>query len=511
MIDGRAGENVDTQLPSEVFETAVRAHGDAVLITDAQLDEPGPTIVFANPAFVRLTGYDLGSVTGRNPRFLQGMLTDRAVLDRLRYQLSRGRRFEGETINYRADGTAFVMSWTIDPVTDSGGSPTFFVAIQRDVTERRQLERFRIASQALAGDLDALSNGVTVKQALRRANDRIHRALDSMLLVGQAVVASRVARDWVVTPNGGDGQPLDLIRRHRQPAVLRRLDGSVGLVAPFPTGSVPGGLVVDGLDASSAGLVSLDHLVEFAALASRSLMAVAVMRERRREALAVQRVLRPQDELHLPKFDTAVRYLPSNRSERAGGDWYDAVDLGDRIRLVVGDVTGKGLRAAAEMGLIRAHLNALLTSRAALSDALADADAFCRQERLMATALLVDVDRHEGTVSAVSAGHPPPFIIEAGRARMLHLDPVPPLGAFSDGSVRALESHDVLAEAVLVTYTDGVIPDRQLGAAAGMELLCKTLEGAEPTPAALVDALVSNIAETRPDDIAVMAIARVGD
>ncbi|MEM1042918.1 MAG: PAS domain S-box protein [Bacteroidota bacterium] len=121
-----------------LLTSAVENARDSVVITDARLDEPGPEIVYANAAFTRLTGYTLAEVLGRNPRFLQGPETERAVLDRLRACLEAGESFSGETYNYRKDGTPFVMDWEIDAIRDSGGRVTHWVATQRDVTERRR-------------------------------------------------------------------------------------------------------------------------------------------------------------------------------------------------------------------------------------------------------------------------------------------------------------------------------------------------------------------------------------
>jgi len=68
-----------------------------------------------------MTGYSAEEVHGRDPRFLQGPATDRRVLDRLRTDLEAGRPFQGETINYRKDGTPFTMAWRIAAVRSPAG------------------------------------------------------------------------------------------------------------------------------------------------------------------------------------------------------------------------------------------------------------------------------------------------------------------------------------------------------------------------------------------------------
>lgn len=133
-----------------------------MVVTDAPLDPPGPRIVYVNRAFTRMTGYQPEEVVGQTPRLFQGPGTDRAVLDRMRRRLAEGRTFAGETVNYRKDGTAFVLAWTVSPIRDPQGTLVNWISTQHDVTERRRLERETLDISAreqrrIAGDLhDAL-------------------------------------------------------------------------------------------------------------------------------------------------------------------------------------------------------------------------------------------------------------------------------------------------------------------------------------------------------------------
>jgi diguanylate cyclase (GGDEF)-like protein/PAS domain S-box-containing protein len=112
---------------------------DAIIITEAALDEPGPRIVYANPAFCRMTGYTSDELVGKTPRILQGPRTDREVLDRLRDELDQNGSFLGRAINYRRDGSEFVMEWSISTLRGDDGEPEFYVAVQRDVTTFHRL------------------------------------------------------------------------------------------------------------------------------------------------------------------------------------------------------------------------------------------------------------------------------------------------------------------------------------------------------------------------------------
>jgi sigma-54 dependent transcriptional regulator, acetoin dehydrogenase operon transcriptional activator AcoR len=124
----------------KLLETAVAQAKEAVLITGAQLESPGPEILFVNPAFSEMTGYSQEEVLHKTPRILQGPKSDRAMLTELREALSRGEPFSGETINYRKDGSEYYVEWDITPIRSSGGQISHFLSIQRNVTARRLAE-----------------------------------------------------------------------------------------------------------------------------------------------------------------------------------------------------------------------------------------------------------------------------------------------------------------------------------------------------------------------------------
>ena len=126
---------------SKLLASALRDTSESVLITDASMELPGPNILYVNAAFTRMTGYEAHEVIGQSPRILHGPLTDRPVMERLKADLCAGRPFEGETTNYRKDGTVFLMQWRISSVLDDAGLTTHYVAVQRDVTEERKREQ----------------------------------------------------------------------------------------------------------------------------------------------------------------------------------------------------------------------------------------------------------------------------------------------------------------------------------------------------------------------------------
>jgi PAS domain S-box-containing protein len=101
---------------------------DSILITDAT--ENG-NIIYANPAFETLTGFDRTEVIGKTPRILQGTGTDEKVIARLSNALKSGGEFEGKAINHKKDGTPFIMYWRVLPIR-VGEEIKAWIAIQRE-------------------------------------------------------------------------------------------------------------------------------------------------------------------------------------------------------------------------------------------------------------------------------------------------------------------------------------------------------------------------------------------
>ncbi|BAU09725.1 multi-sensor hybrid histidine kinase [Leptolyngbya sp. NIES-3755] len=145
----------DLQVAEEAIQlllSAVQQSRDSIVITNAHLNSPGPEIVYVNPAFTEMTGYEAQEVLGKSPRMLQGKHTERAVLDALRRNISQGNPFHGEAINYHKDGSEFYVEWNITPIRNNQQKITHYVAIQRNISDRKRLEkeRERLLSQEQA-------------------------------------------------------------------------------------------------------------------------------------------------------------------------------------------------------------------------------------------------------------------------------------------------------------------------------------------------------------------------
>ncbi|MDZ7808301.1 MAG: PAS domain S-box protein [Gracilimonas sp.] len=124
-----------------LLEQAIKHDYDSILITDLDLEKPGPRIVYVNDGFTKMTGYTKEEAIGKTPRMLQGEKTDRHVLDRLKERLIEGQAFFGHTVNYKKDGSEFINQWDIHPLTNRNGEITHWVSYQRDITDRKETSK----------------------------------------------------------------------------------------------------------------------------------------------------------------------------------------------------------------------------------------------------------------------------------------------------------------------------------------------------------------------------------
>lgn len=486
----------------------------AACVTDAQLDEPGPRILYVNPAYCEMTGHTRDEVIGRNPRLMQGPLTDRGELDRLRADLTAGGSFSGETVNYRADGSPFIISWAIDPVRDPDGRITHFVATQQDVTRLRRAERLLDASTTIDR---------AVNEALTSASrdtsgddpglfdafaDSVTAALSIFAIVGSPAV--RVHGPDVGTVQVSDDPDatsiLDLVSDDATGGETGDTSW-IGRAVCTPTAAVTASVAITGLDADELAFLDdagLDTLADRIAVA---LEALSEYDTQRRTALRLQEDLLPA-RLDVTTVEWAARYRPGTDRTLVGGDWYDAIEIDTGTVLLVGDVAGSGLEAAATMGRLRFLTRGLLARTPTMSEALGIVDSMCATEDLFATLLAVRLDRGEPTATVCSAGHPPPVSVAAGQSpRIAPIDPGPPLGI---GSNRARpETRVALAtgDSVLL-FTDGVVERRGESIDDGLARLVTVVE-AGAGPEAICDTVLGSLGSHPADDVALLAATRI--
>lgn len=179
----------------------------------------------------------------------------------------------------------------------------------------------------------------------------------------------------------------------------------------------------------------------------------------------LQEALLPSTLPVLPRASIAAHYLVAGQEQAAGGDWFDAIPLGDgRIALIVGDVVGHGVAASAAMGQLRAVLAELLTAEPDLAQVLERTTAFAARNAALRAATLAVAVLHpaEGTLRYATCGHPPPLIVGAdGATRFLDGSRSGPLGT---GSAPILVTDKLESGELLLLYSDGLIerPDRTI-------------------------------------------------
>ncbi len=132
------GERRRTTESLRLLQAAVEQSSESVIITTSEISLPGPEIIFVNPAFTALTGYSREEVMGKTPRITQGQKTERSVLDGVRANLIKGDEFHFEAVNYRKDGSDFIMSTQISPIRSEDGKLTHFICFQCDGTDSKR-------------------------------------------------------------------------------------------------------------------------------------------------------------------------------------------------------------------------------------------------------------------------------------------------------------------------------------------------------------------------------------
>jgi len=272
-----------------LLATAVARLNDIVLITEAEpLDDPGPRIVFVNDAYERRTGYTREEAIGNTPRMLQGPKTQRAELDRIRAALTTWQPVRAELINYTKAGDEFWLELDIVPVADENGWYTHWIAIERDITDRKLVEAARETMEAqlrelqkmeaigtLAGGIAHDFNNIIATmlgnaELARRHLDHEHAATQS---IEEIMKAGRRARELVQ-------QILTFSRRQATAMAPTALGPIVEEVARMLSANLSANIHIEVRVAANAPLVRADSTQMMQVLMNLGTNAIQAMRGR---------------------------------------------------------------------------------------------------------------------------------------------------------------------------------------------------------------------------------------
>ncbi|WP_392959150.1 SpoIIE family protein phosphatase [Streptomyces sp. LN245] len=255
-----------------------------------------------------------------------------------------------------------------------------------------------------------------------------------------------------------------------------------------------------------------DDVVLAGELATRAAVAIDNARwfqSVRNTAVTLQRSLLPQHPPRLTGLEVASRYQPAQATSEVGGDWYDAIPLADdRTALVVGDVMGNGIDAAATMGRLRTATCAYADLDLDPGDVLQHLDKItCDLEHYIVTCIYAVYDPHSGQCRIANAGHMPPALVRSGAApELLDLPSGAPLGvggiSFETTTV-GFNPNDLL-----VLYTDGLVETRLHPIDDRLNVLLSFLDEADRPLEEICDLLLYGLRNSDDHDDVALLVAR---
>ena len=456
--------------------------GAAVVVTDRQ-----GNLLYANPFAVALFGFpaDAAKLLGRPILTLGFTGGDAGKVAELARQVLRGSAGDGTFAVIRADASRVFVRAQAMPLRHPSGSVEGIVIIAREATRRSsRRERDRIALLERVGD--QLSGSLELSMTLRHVAESLvpqfadHCIID--LVQGDKLIRRSQfhAAGWTPPPGSwaGVGDPVVLSRRallpggdvpagHRPGGEPGRRAAAPGAQPGQPGGRRGGGAGLGrggaaGRPRQALGVMSLalsrltpreekyydaDDRDFLGAVASRVAVAIdnaLLFEEERRTALAFQTSLLPQQMPKLDGLEVACRYIPAKPLEthgqgiqtQVGGDWYDIIPLSaGRVGFVIGDVEGRGARAAAVMGQLRAALRAFAQDDKSPEEILRKLDDWCRTlgpkapedgaeplDPPTVSCTYLVYDPWSRTLSFANAGHDAPLLISAGEVGELEME-----------------------------------------------------------------------------------------
>ncbi|HEY1626927.1 MAG TPA: SpoIIE family protein phosphatase [Streptosporangiaceae bacterium] len=471
---------------------------------------------------------DAAAMAGQ-PVVSLGLVADADLrqVEEMTEQVLRGRSWEGTFETTRGDGTHALIRVIAVPLRHPGGDIDGTVLLAREISQRAgRSEEDRIAllervGERLAGSLEI---GATLRHVAELLVPQFadHCFID--LFQGDVLVrrVQRHASDWMPPPGtwAENGQQIHYPEGHfcqramaELDTVVRELDAGDNYIAKAPSEASASAARAAGLTSAVAaplyargvllGVMSLalSQLTDrrephydtadgelIGAIASRVAVAIdnAMLFEAERQtALAFQKSLLPQAIPELDGLEVACRYVPAKPLEtqgqgiqtQVGGDWYDIIPLAaGRVGIVIGDVEGRGARAAAIMGQLRAALRAFAQDEKSPADIMRKLDEWCRSlapsgpdgavtDPPTASCIYMIYDAWSRELTFANAGHDAPVMVSDGEARQLEFMHKGVLLGVRGRGIPGLptykeETIHFPSGAVLVFFTDGLTDRR---------------------------------------------------
>ncbi len=488
-------------------------------------------LLYANSFAVTLFGFpdDSEHLAGRPLLSLGIEQSDAATVQHMAVNVLRGWPWEGTFASQRVDGSRVFVRAHAAPLRNGQGDITGIVIMAREATRRggqRASDRIGLLERIGERLASSLELDVTLRQVAETLVPQFadHCFID--LLHGDVLIrrAHLHSRGWMPDPGTWAlvGEPIKYPKGHFCELAMTQLDTVVvadlaeeKYPAPTPeslqacddirlTSVLAAPLIARGqlLGVMSLALSYLTEREErhygaddrdfLSAIASRVAIAIdnsLLFEEERRTALAFQTSLLPQDPPFVDGLEVAYKYVPAKPLEthgqgiqtQVGGDWYDIIPLSaGRVGIVIGDVEGRGARAAAVMGQLRAALRAFAQDDkspaeilrklddwvGSLAPAAAETHGFAAADPPTVSCTYLIYDAWSRTLSFANAGHMPPLIVRGHDVSQLEIRDRGVLLGVRGKGVRGLptyreEMRYLAPGSTLVFYTDGLVDRRQ--------------------------------------------------
>ena len=375
-----------------------------------------------------------------------------------------------------------------------------------DVT--REITEAPVRLRRLAG-LDVMNNAASEEmyRSHGEVTDKPGLLLHESMRTREAKLLTTIDDEAIATL-AKTSNDAELIRQSRLGSLI---------VAPFVVRDRVLGVVLFGRSADRASLSDEDlkTAVELASRTATCMDNALAYRNERRIAVALQRSMLPEEEVipQPPGLEIAHLYRPSSNAAQVGGDWFDVIPLsGHRIALVVGDVMGHDIQAAANMGQLRTAMRTLARLDMEPVDLLTLLDDTVQKGTTMqyATCVYAVCNVVTRECSIVSAGHPPPLLRHAdGTTEVVAVEPGVPLGVAIGDPEFAVTELLLPQDSTLVLYTDGLIEHRGEDIDVGIETLRAVLAPEAASAHDLCERVATGLCHSAAEDDLAVLMARV--